>query len=91
MVLLFVENVEGVHFSPDMGHHYVVSAQQSTTVTHCLKGHFLSSKSLDIVLAKGSKLVFFSVTENGFAPVFEVPIFGKISALCKYYHKGVWS
>ena len=88
MLALFVENMEGVHYSLGMGHHYVVSAQQSTTVTHCLKGHFLSSESLDIVLAKGSKLELFSVTENGITPIFEVPIFGKIAALCKYYHKG---
>ena len=72
-----------------MGHHYVVSAQQSTTVQHCLKGHFLSSDSLDIVLSKGSQLEFYSVTENGFTPILEVPLFGKISALCKYYHKGI--
>lgn len=86
--MLFVSHLEGFHYSLWMSHHYVVSAQQSTTVTHCLKGHFLSDESLDIVLAKSSKLEIYSVTETGFSPIFEVPIFGRVSSLCKYYNKG---
>ena len=82
--------MEGFHYSLWMSHHYIVSAQQSTTVTHCLKGHFLSAESLDIVLAKSSKLEIYSVTETGFTPIYEVPIFGRVSSLCKYYNKGLW-
>lgn len=67
-----------------MSHHYLVSVQQPSTVTHCLKGNIFSPTSIDVVFAKSSKLDIFTVTENGLSAVCEVPIYGKVSALCKY-------
>lgn len=67
-----------------MSHHYIVSVQQPTTVTHCIKGHFMSPSSLDVIIAKVSKLEVYSVSESGLNPVYEVPIYGRIAALCKY-------
>ncbi|KNB43544.1 DNA damage-binding protein 1-like protein [Blastocystis sp. subtype 4] len=67
-----------------MSHHYIVSVQQPSTVTHCIKGHFLSPSSLDVIVAKVSKLELYSVSESGLSPVYEVPIYGRIAALCKY-------
>lgn len=67
-----------------MSHHYIVSVQQPSTVTHCIKGHFLSPSSLDVIVAKVSKLEVYSVSESGLSPVYEVPIYGRIAALCKY-------
>lgn len=62
----------------------MVSVQQPTTVTHCIKGSFLSPTSIDVLFAKASKLDLYTVTENGLSAVCEVPIYGKIAAMCKY-------
>lgn len=69
-------------------HHYVVSVQQPTAVTHCIKGHFLSPSSVDVVVAKTSKLELYSVAESGLIPVYEVPIYGRIAALSKCHCAG---
>ena len=71
-----------------MSHHYIVSVQQPTTVTHCIKGNFFSSTSIDVLFAKSSKLDIYTVTENGLSPICEVPIYGKIAAMCKYRPNG---
>lgn len=65
-------------------HHYVVTVQQPTTVTHCIKGHFLSSSSLDVIIAKGSKLELYSVSESGLTPIYDVSLYGRVAALTKY-------
>ena len=70
-------------FTIGMSHHYIVSVQQPTTVTHCIKGHFFSAESLDVIIAKASRLEMYSVTETGLHPVCEVPIYGRIAALCR--------
>ena len=70
-------------FIVGMSHHYIVSVQQPTTVTHCIKGHFFSAESLDVIIAKASRLEMYSVTETGLHPVYEVPIYGRIAALCR--------
>ena len=70
-------------FIVGMSHHYIVSVQQPTTVTHCIKGHFFSAESLDVIIAKASRLEMYSVTETGLRPVYDVPIYGRIAALCR--------
>lgn len=72
----------------EMSHHYVVTVQQPTTVTHCIKGHFLSGSSLDVIIAKESKLELYSVSECGLTPFYDVSIYGRIAALSKYCVKG---
>ena len=75
----------GFHFLLLMAsHHYVVTVQQPTTVTHCIKGHFLSSSSLDVIIAKGSKLELYSVSESGLTPIYDVSLYGRVAALTKY-------
>lgn len=66
-----------------MSHHYLVSVQQPTIVTHCIKGHFFSPQSLDVIIAKASRLEMYSVTDSGLFPMYEVPVNARISALCR--------
>ena len=53
-------------------------------MTHCIKGHFLSSSSLDVIIAKGSKLELYSVSETGLTPIYDVSLYGRVAALTKY-------
>ncbi|CAL8110980.1 unnamed protein product [Orchesella dallaii] len=69
-------------------HHYVVTAHKPTAVTACVTGYFTSSKDLNLILAKNTRLELYMVTPEGLRPLKEVGIYGKIAVLKLFRHPG---
>ncbi|KAK8792811.1 hypothetical protein WA158_004975 [Blastocystis sp. Blastoise] len=72
-----------------MNYHYVASAKQPNAVTHGVVGHFTGPDNLDLIIAKCNRLELYNVTSEGLQPVYDVPIYAQISALCKYQPQGL--
>lgn len=64
-----------------MAYNYVVTAHKASGVTTCLTGNFTSSRDLNLLIAKSSRLEIFLVTAEGLRPVKEVNVYGRIMTM----------
>ncbi len=60
---------------------YVVTAHGADAVSHALVGHFISPDELDLIVSKGSRLVIYTVAQDGLQPFKEVPLYGRIATM----------
>jgi len=60
---------------------YVVTAHPADAVSHALVGNFISEDELDLIVSKGSRLVIYSVGQEGLQPFKEVPMYGRIATM----------
>ena len=61
-------------------HHYVVSAQRATAVQSACVGNFSGSGAeRTLVLAKGSRVQVFQLTESGVAAALDIPVYAAIA------------
>ena len=71
-----------------MAYNYCVTALKPTSVTHALTANFTALDSLNLVLAKATRLEIFEVTPSGLNPVLDVGLYGRISTIkVKYFMK----
>ena len=71
-----------------MSYSYVVTSQKPTAVHASCVCHFTSASDRNLVIAKGNHLEIHTVRENGLVSEFDVPLFGKITALDFYRPAG---
>ncbi|KAF6200141.1 hypothetical protein GE061_006442 [Apolygus lucorum] len=64
-----------------MSYQYLVTAHKTTAVSACVTGQFTSSKHLNLIIAKNSRLEIFLVTPEGLQPVKEIGIYGRIAVM----------
>ena len=63
---------------------YVVKSSKPTCVSHAVVGAFTAPGARDLIVAKTTRLELFSVEEDGLAPEFEAPLYGRIAAMELY-------
>jgi hypothetical protein len=51
--------------APSAAHNYVVTAQRPTAVTHAVVGSFTAAGSVDLVLARATRLEVYTLTGEG--------------------------
>ena len=64
-----------------MAYQYVVSSQKPTSVTHAVKGHFVSRDVPTLVVVKVSRLEAHQVTEDGLEPLLDVAVNARIATV----------
>ncbi|ELU03057.1 hypothetical protein CAPTEDRAFT_148808 [Capitella teleta] len=64
-----------------MAYNYVVTAHKPTAVTACVTGNFTSTKDLNLIIAKNTRLEVYVVTPEGLRPIKEIGIYGRIAVL----------
>ncbi|CAE7341884.1 DDB1A, partial [Symbiodinium sp. KB8] len=64
-----------------MAYQYVVASQKPTSVTHAVKGHFVSRDVPTLVVVKVSRLEAHQVTEDGLEPLLDVAVNARIATV----------
>lgn len=67
-----------------MSYSYVVNSQKPTAVHHTVVCSFTSPLDTNLIIAKGNHLEIQTLKEDGLAPVLDVALFGRITALDFY-------
>jgi DNA damage-binding protein 1 len=67
-----------------MSYSYVVNSQKPTAVHHAVVCSFTSPLDTNLIIAKGNHLEIQTLKEDGLAPVLDVALFGRITALDFY-------
>jgi DNA damage-binding protein 1 len=67
-----------------MSYSYVVNSQKPTAVHHTVVCSFTSPSDTNLIIAKGNHLEVQTLKEDCLAPVLDVALFGKITALDFY-------
>ena len=67
-----------------MSYSYIVNSQKPTAVHHTIICNFTSPTEKNLIIARGNHLEIQIFREGGLAPVLDVGLFGKITALDFY-------
>lgn len=67
-----------------MSYSYIVNSQKPTAVNHTVVCNFTSPLDTNLIIAKGNHLEIQTLKEDGLAPILDVALFGKITALDFY-------
>lgn len=69
-------------------YNYVATPHKSSLIDHCVTGHFLDKEELNLIVSKGTRLEILKTCPEGLEPVFELPIYGKITTMNVYRPPG---
>lgn len=64
-------------------YHYSVTTQKPTSVKQAIRCNFTAPDALNVVIAAVNHLEVHVVTPHGLAPLFDIPMYGRISILQK--------
>ncbi|KAG8190009.1 hypothetical protein JTE90_000108 [Oedothorax gibbosus] len=64
-----------------MSFNYVVTAHKPTGVGACVTGHFTSSKDLNLILTKSTRLEIHNISPEGLKIIKEVGIYGRVTVM----------
>jgi len=67
-----------------MSYSYIVNSQKPTAVNYTAVCNFTSPLDTNLIIAKGNHLEIQTLKEDGLAPILDVALFGKITALDFY-------
>lgn len=64
-----------------MAYPYVVTSQKPTGVSHAVVGSFAGPDARNLIVAKTTRLELYAVEDESLTPIFEFPVYGRISSL----------
>ncbi len=67
-----------------MAYNYVATSQKPTAVKSAIVCSFTGTDEQNLVMARGNRLEFHSLTSDGLVPIFDVGIYGNILTLASF-------